>query len=177
MAEPLAHTVSGFNAAYFVEFQGLLETINCIIDWMRELKVGFEDSEKVSETALCGAWSRGHFADVQILIELGVGVEKQSNYAGMSPAASRLLKTVQKLVYADADPLRPNAYGHNAMATLLVIILLLISLFSSGQDITQWILHFVKSICEKQSALLFYQYLFFRFCQCLKMNTTGVCLY
>ena len=140
-AEPLAHTVSGFNAAYFVACQGQLETINCIIDWMRELKVDFEDSEEVSQTAPCGAASHGHFAVVQRLIELGVDVEKQSNYAGMSPltyaAASCLPTTVQKLVSANADPFRPNAYGLNAMTTLPVTLLFLISLFSSGQDITQ----------------------------------------
>lgn len=100
-AEPLAHTVSGFNEAYYVACQGQVETINCIVDWMPELKINFEDSEKVSETALCGAASHGYFAVVQTLIESGVDVEKQSNYAGMSPltyaAASRLPTTVRNV--------------------------------------------------------------------------------
>ena len=169
------------DATYLVASQGQLETINCIIDWMRELKVDFEDSEKVSETALCGATSHSHFAVVQRLIELGVDVEKQSNYAGLSPltyaTASRLPITVQKLISANTDPFRPNAYGLNATTTLPVILLLLISLFSSSQDTTQRILHFAKSICERQFAIFSYQYLLFRVCRCPRMNTTGACLY
>ena len=90
-----------------------------IINWLEELKVDLEDSEKSPESSLCGAASHGYFAVVQRLIELGVDVEKQSNYVGMSPlmyaAAFYFPKTVQKLVSANVDPFRPNAYGLSAM--------------------------------------------------------------